>query len=158
MKENIIIRPAVVSDIDDLVRLRRIMFESMGFEDSNRLHLADKASTNYLNEAIPNKQFFGWLAFSSAGEAVGSGGIVIDHHPPGPENLLGKIGYIMNLVVIPKFRRMGIARRIMQTMLNWLRDSNIEVSSLHSTKNGRQLYEELGFENTDEMRLNLSCE
>ncbi|MHA2305550.1 MAG: GNAT family N-acetyltransferase [Candidatus Hodarchaeales archaeon] len=156
MKENIIIRPAVVSDIGDLVRLRRIMFESMGFKDPNRLELADKASSNYFHDAIPSEQFFGWLAFSSTGEAVGSGGIVIDYHPPGPINLLGKIGYIMNLVVIPKFRRRGIARRLMQTMLNWLKDSDIQISSLHSTEDGRQLYEELGFENSNEMRLNLS--
>ncbi len=154
MKENIIIRAAVVSDIDDLVQLRRIMFESMGFDDPNRLELTDKASSNYFSEAIPNEQFFGWLALSPAGEAVGSGGIVIDYHPPEPLNLLGKIGYIMNLVVIPKFRRKGIARRLMKTMLNWLKDSNIQISSLHATEDGRHLYEELGFEITDEMRLN----
>jgi ribosomal protein S18 acetylase RimI-like enzyme len=34
-----------------------------------------------------------------------------------PENLSGQIGYIMNLVTDPSYRRPGIARRIMRTML-----------------------------------------
>ncbi len=158
MIEEILIRQTTILDLPDLVRLRRIMFESMGFEDPNRLDIADKASSNYFSKAIPNEQFFGWLAFSSANEAVGSGGIVIDYHPPEPVNLLGKIGYIMNQVIIPEFRRKGISRRLMQTMLIWLKDSNIQISSLHTTEDGRHLYEELGFESSNEMRLNLSCD
>ncbi len=156
MKENITIRQATMSDISDLVRLRRIMFESMGFNDPNQLNSADQAATEYFTNAIPKNHFYGWLAISTKGNVIGSGGLVIDQHPPGPTNLSGQIGYIMNLVTVPQYRRRGIARRVMQTMLDWLRNSNIVVSSLHATKEGKPLYEELGFEDSNEMRLELT--
>ena len=134
MKGNFTIRPALISDIKDLVRLRRIMFEAMGFKDPKRLDLSDEASASYFTQAIPKRQFFGWLAVTPAGDTVGSGGIVIDQHPPGPDNLTGKIGYIMNLVVIPQYRRLGIARKLMLTMLDWLKKNKTDFKPISEDK------------------------
>ncbi|MHA2499381.1 MAG: GNAT family N-acetyltransferase [Candidatus Hodarchaeales archaeon] len=152
MIDNITIRKATTGDITTLVRLRRMMFEAMGFEDPTQLEASDKAAKNYFSKAIPAGQFHGWLAVTSKGSAVGAGGVVIDQHPPGPENLSGRIGYIMNLVTIPPYRRRGIARRIMQMMLEWLEEQGIQIQSLHATVSGRSLYEELGFIESNEMR------
>ena len=151
--DEIIIRPATVSDIPDLVRLRRVMFESMGFDDPADLDAADEAAAAYFARAIPVGEFYGWLAVMSADVAVGSGGVVIDRHPPGPNNLSGQIGYIMNLVTIPSYRRRGIARRMMQAMLKWLAERDVDRVTLHATEEGRPLYQELGFVDSNEMRL-----
>ncbi|MFW9917744.1 MAG: GNAT family N-acetyltransferase [Candidatus Thorarchaeota archaeon] len=152
MSGNITIRQATIDDIPALVRLRRMMFEAMGFEDPTQLDAADKAAKNYFSKAIPAELFHGWLAVTSKGNTVGAGGVVIDQHPPGPENLSGQIGYIMNLVTIPLYRRRGIARRIMQRMLEWLEGQGIQTQTLHATASGRPLYEELGFIESNEMR------
>jgi GNAT superfamily N-acetyltransferase len=151
--DEIVIRQATISDIPDLVRLRRVMLESMGFDNPAQLTAADAAAAVYFARAIPVKEFYGWLAVTSTGMAVGSGGVVIDLHPPGPSNLSGQIGYIMNLVTIPSHRRRGIARRIMQTMLEWLAERNVHRVTLHATEEGRPLYEEFGFVDSNEMRL-----
>jgi ribosomal protein S18 acetylase RimI-like enzyme len=79
--------------------------------------------------------------------------VVIDQHPPGPANLSGQIGYIMNLVTDPGYRRQGIARRVMETMLVWLAQQGIYRVTLHATKVGRSLYEELGFVPSNELQL-----
>ncbi|MFQ5977749.1 MAG: GNAT family N-acetyltransferase [Candidatus Heimdallarchaeota archaeon] len=155
ISDNIVIRQATIADLSDLVRLRRMMFEAMGFDDPAQLHAADLAAADYFAEAIPDGKFFGWLAIMSNGEAAASGGVTIDHHPPGPTNLSGQIGYIMNLVTIPQYRRQGIARRIMQTMLRWLADRGVTTLALHATEVGRPMYEELGFVDSNEMRLRL---
>ena len=149
------IRQATVADVPDLVRLRRTMFEAMGFDDPAQLDAADAAAEAYFSENIPAGSFHGWLAVTSTGVAVSSGGVVIDQHPPGPSNLLGRIGFIMNVVTVPDYRRRGIARRIMQIMLKWLADQDIRRVVLHATEMGRPLYEELGFVNSNEMRLSL---
>jgi GNAT superfamily N-acetyltransferase len=51
--------------------------------------------------------------------------------------------------------RRGIARRIMQAMLQWLAEQGIQRVTLHATDVGRSLYEALGFEESNEMRLRL---
>jgi ribosomal protein S18 acetylase RimI-like enzyme len=151
--DEIIVRQATMADIPDLVRLRRVMFESMGFDDPAQLAAADTAAAAYFTRAIPVGEFNGWLAVTSADVAVGSGGVVIDRHPPGPNNLSGQIGYIMNLVTIPSHRRRGIARCMMQAMLKWLAERDVDRVTLHATEEGQLLYQELGFVDSNEMRL-----
>ncbi len=155
MNDEITIRPATVADVPDLVQLRRMMFEAMGFDDPAQLAAADAAARAYFAEATPAGRFHGWLAVTPTGVAVGSGGVVIDQHPPGPSNLSGRIGYIMNLVTVPRYRRQGIARRIMHVMLEWLAEQGIQRVTLHATEIGRALYRELGFVESNEMQLRL---
>jgi GNAT superfamily N-acetyltransferase len=154
--DEITIRAATRADVPDLVRLRRTMFESMGYDDVAQLDATDAAARAYFEQAIPTGAFYGWLAVTAAGEAVGAGGVVIDRHPPGPSNLSGRSGYMMNVVTVPHWRRRGIARRVMRAMLLWLEGQGIQRATLHATEMGRPLYEELGFIESNEMRLTLA--
>jgi GNAT superfamily N-acetyltransferase len=149
----IAIRQATVDDIPDLVRLRRMMFEAMGFDDPAKLDAGDAAAVDYFAQAIPSGEFQGWLAVTPEGEAVSTSGLVIDQHPPGPGNLSGKTGYIMNVVTHPAYRRRGLARRLMQVTLAWLDELGIRRAELHATDMGRPLYESLGFAAHTGMRL-----
>ena len=155
VSDTITIRQATVADVPELVRLRRTMFEAMGFDDPTQLAAADAAAAAYFARAIPAGEFHGWLAFTAADEAVSSGGAVIDQHPPGPSNLSGRTGYLMNVVTVPAYRRRGIGRRVVHTMLKWLAEQGIRHVELHTTEMGRPLYEELGFADGNEMRLRL---
>jgi ribosomal protein S18 acetylase RimI-like enzyme len=153
VNDDIKIRQATITDIPDLVRLRRMMFEAMGFDDPQKLAAGDAAAADYFAQAIPSGEFQGWLAITPAGEAVSTSGLVIDQHPPGPGNLSGKTGYIMNVVTHPAYRRRGLARRLVQITLAWLEEQGIQRAELHTTDMGRPLYEELGFADHTGMRL-----
>jgi GNAT superfamily N-acetyltransferase len=155
VENGVTIRQATVDDIPDLVRLRRVMFEAMGFDDPARLDAGDAAAANYFTQAIPSGEFRGWLAVTPAGEAVSTSGLVIDQHPPGPGNLSGKTGYIMNVVTHPAYRRRGLARRLVQVALAWLDEQGIQRAELHATDMGRPLYEALGFAAHTGMRLEM---
>jgi ribosomal protein S18 acetylase RimI-like enzyme len=155
VSDEVTVRQASTSDAPDLVRLRRLMFESMGYDDAAQLAAGDEAARAYFVRAIPAGEFYGWLAVTAADQAVGSVGVVIDQHPPSPGNLSGQVGYIMSLAVVPRYRRQGIARRLMQTTLRWLAKQGIQQVALHATEVGRLLYEELGFAQSNEMRLRL---
>ena len=120
MVDEITIRQAAVADIPDLVRLRRMMFEWMGCDDPMQLDAVDAACAAYFAKAIPAGEFYGWLAVTPTGEAVCSGGAVFDRRPPGPINLSGCVGYIMNISTDPQYRRQGFARRMMQTIIEWM--------------------------------------
>jgi len=155
MDSTISIRKATLDDVAELVRLRRMMFEAMGYGDARRLDASDAASADYFSSAISGGVFHAWLAETANGKAIGSGGAVIDHHPPDPNNLSGQTGYIMNLVTDPGYRRQGIARRLMQTILDWLVEQGVTQMALHATQVGYPLYQELGFVESNEMRLRL---
>ena len=154
--QSIILRQCLLTDIDELVKLRRIMFESMGYSDRKLLDNADSAAHEYFQEKIPSGEFIGWIAETKQNIVVGSGGVVIDKHPPGPNNLSGKKGYIMSVVVLEKFRKQGIAKQIMNAIILWLKEKSISIANLHATDMGRVLYEKLGFVDGNEMNLKIS--
>lgn len=150
------IRQATVDDIPDLVRLRRMMFEAMKVGDPLIVEATERACTAYFAEAIPSGAFHGWLAVTPAGEAVSACGVVIDQHPPTPGNFSGRVGYMMNVVTTPEYRRRGLARRVTQAALQWLEEQGIQRVALHATEMGQPLYESLGFEVVpNEMRLEM---
>jgi GNAT superfamily N-acetyltransferase len=57
--------------------------------------------------------------------------------------------------VEPEHRRQGLARSIMQHLIDWCRTQGFQSVALHSSEYGRALYEKLGFKSTNEMRLRL---
>jgi ribosomal protein S18 acetylase RimI-like enzyme len=147
------LRPATADDVADMVRLRRLMFESMGVVDNAALDAADAACSVYFARAIPAGEYRGWVVEAPDGTVVASGGYVIDVHPPVPGNPSGRIGYIMNLYTEPAHRRRGLARRIMTAVMEHLRADGVRVFTLHASEMGRSLYESLGFTASNEMRL-----
>ena len=62
---------------------------------------------------------------------------------------------ILNVYTYPEYRRQGVARQIMQTMIEWCRSEGFVQVDLHASKSGKPLYEALGFQPTTEMRLKL---
>ena len=150
---SISIRKATVSDVPSLVKLRRLMFESMGHDDLELLNAGDLAAEKFFKQSIPNEKFLGWVAINPSDEVVSNIGIVIDVHPPGPNNLSGKIAYLMNLCTLAPYRRQGIARKLLEEALAWINQMDIKRVSLHAPKLGRGLYEQVGFTETNEMRL-----
>ena len=152
MKEEILIRTITADDIHDITRLRCAMFESMGYEDPEQLAEVALACQTYFARAIPARQYHGWLAFTTAGVAVASGGVVVDEHPPGPMSQSGRVGYIMNLYTDPAFRRRGLARQLFERIMDWIRTQGISVAALHATPMGQALYAQYGFADSNEMR------
>lgn len=148
------IRRATEFDIPELVRQRRLMFEAMGFKDPQKLHMTEQSSKKFFTKNMSCNKFHGWVAVTKAGKIVSNAGIIIDQHPPGPINSTGKIAYIFNLFTLPEFRHQGIARRIMQTILEWIKEVGIVIVTLHATEEGENLYKKLGFTLSKEMHLN----
>ena len=77
-----------------------------------------------------------------------------DRHP----GLLGRSnqhGYILNVYVEPEFRRHGLARRLVQVIIERCRELGLDTAELHASNQGRPIYVALGFAPTNEMRLSI---
>ena len=65
----------------------------------------------------------------------------------------GREALILNVYVDPAHRRQGVARRLMQTLIDWAPGAGIARLVLHTSPQGRRLYEDLGFVDSNEMVL-----
>ena len=76
---------------------------------------------------------------------VGAGGISYYAVMPTFHNPTGKKAYIMNMYTRPDHRRMGIATRTLELLIQDAKQHGITSVSLEATDIGRKLYESYGF-------------
>ncbi len=150
----ITIREGTVVDIPEISRQRRRMCEDMHYTDAQALSAMVDVTIGYLKKAIPEGSFRSWLACDDA-RIVAGGAVVISPWPSHAYDLECRRATILNVYTEPEYRRRGIARQIMQTIIAWCKQEGFARVSLHASEDGRHLYESLGFVDSNEMRLNL---
>lgn len=153
MQDEIVIRQARPEDVAEIVRQRRRMYEDLGERDPAALDAMQATSAAFLEKAIPAGLFRGWLAQTPAGRVVAGGGMMIVPWLSRPADPAPRRAWILNVYTCPEYRRQGIARRLMQTMIESCRQAGFQSVALHSSDEGRPLYESLGFKPTQEMKL-----
>jgi|SRR5579862_2451590 len=149
-----IIREASAADIPEILRQRRRMYKDMHYNDPTALDTMTSLSSEYLNSAMANGSFRVWLA-ADTDRIVAGGAVVISPWPAHPYDLQCRRATILNVYTNPEYRRRGIARKLMETMIAWCKRDGLARVTLHASDDGRALYESLGFEASNEMRLNL---
>lgn len=149
------IRAATFDDIPVLLRHRRMMWWDMGRHDEEVLSLMEAAAREYFVDAVPKGTYRAFLALNDTGSVVGGGGIVISPWPGVFRQRAPQRAMILNVYVERDYRRRGVAKSLMETMIAWCREQKFAVIGLHATEEGRPLYEKLGFRPTNEMRLDL---
>ena len=154
MNPDVLIRQATPADIPEILRHRRAMYEAMDYKDEQALSAMLSTCEPYLSAAIDNgSSDAGWRWQENRLSAGGA--VLINPWPSHPYDLECRRATILNVYVYPQFRRKGIARRLMQTMIDWCRKEGFAAVYLHASKDGKPLYENLGFEQPREMRLKL---
>ena len=149
------IRRACAEDLKHILHHRLAMFEEMGFREATVLDRVEAVSREYFTAALRAETYLGWMAEDSNGYVVGGGGIVVADWPGYPGEKQAKRAWILNMYTAPKARRRGVAKRLMQAMVEWCRGEGYRSVSLHASEAGRPLYERMGFQPTNEMSLKL---
>ncbi len=155
MSAEILIRKAGRRDLAVIVRHRRRMFAEMGFSNPRMLSAIARNSRKLLESWLRKGLYHGWLAETREGKIIGGGGVGITDWPPNPHSVRTQRATVFNVYVEPRFRRQGLARRLMKIMIEWCREQGFGVVTLHASSAGRSLYESMGFKPTSEMRLKL---
>jgi GNAT superfamily N-acetyltransferase len=118
----------------------------MGFTDPGVLESLEALTEQYFRDALQDGTFHGWLAVDAAGTVVGGGGVSETLMPPGPFSPTPTRPEILNVYVEPAYRRQGIARQLMEVMIDWCRARGFGSVFLHASDEGRPLYASMGFE------------
>ncbi len=148
------IRPATEADLTAIIRHRRFMFSDMGLTDEAGLDAMQATSEPWIGAGLHDGSYRGWLA-EIDGRVVAGGGLVVVGYPSAPSDPQPRRVWILNMYTEPEFRGRGLAKSIVKTMIEWCREQGFNWVSLHASDAGRHLYESLGFQPTNEMRLTL---
>ena len=145
------VRAATETDIALLAEFRRRMFTDLD-RSAERIDAMAAAFVPYAYETMPRGELLGWIAEVDA-TPIGGVAVVLQRNPPSVRNPRGTVGYILNMYVVPEFRRRGVARGLVETAVATLRERGVGGVTLHASEQGRPLYEQLGFKPSSEMRL-----
>jgi GNAT superfamily N-acetyltransferase len=151
--DDFLIRPGALADAETVAAHRRAMFFEMGYRDEQALDKMCDAFRPWLARKMRDDQYLAWFAVDSGGAiAAGVGLWLMDWQPhlvgPGPWR-----ANILNVYTRPESRRIGLARKLMETAIEWCRANQVRAVILHSSDDGRRLYESMGFQATNEMRI-----
>lgn len=156
MLDQLIVRSTTLDDLDVIVRHRRLMFMDMGYLDPAALDAMDARYRVWVADKIERDVYMGWLVVDESGEVAAGVGVWIQEWQPLPVDTSERRGYVLNVYTAPRYRRRGLARRLMTMLLDACRNQGINSLVLHSSDEARHLYESMGFVPTNELQLILT--
>ncbi|MGW0610012.1 GNAT family N-acetyltransferase [Streptomyces sp. NPDC002788] len=142
-----LVRRALPEDVEEVLRLRQIMIDSMFASDS---------STHWHGESLPTLK-------AELGEPDGDFVAFVVDHPERPGALAslvagttdyrigksgdpqGMVGFVFSVATDPDARRRGYARACMRTLLEWFRERGARRVQLTASPEAEPLYVSLGF-------------
>src|SRR5713226_5058735 len=144
-------RTASVDDLPALVRFKLRMIEEAGLAHLFAADVTARALTRYAAlYAAGTAQHFvveqDERIIACAGAFLKDDLPFCFHRPP-------VYGFIGDVYTDPEHRRQGYARQLTLKAIDWLRSRDVQMIRLMSTPQARPLYEELGFQPSDEMVL-----
>ena len=157
MVSDLPLREATPADIPTLVDHRRRMFEDMASAGGTPTDLAaldamDAAYAAHLGLHLVDGAERAWVV-EAGNLIVASGAVLLSEWLPRPSDLTGRLAYLHSVYTLPEYRRRGLARRLVETAIDFCRAQGLRRLVLHASRDGRRLYEALGFAPTNEMRL-----
>lgn len=152
--EPFLIRESTPDDFEIICAHRRAMFADMGCDTPEQIAAMDVPHRAWLADRLTSGEYRAWLV-ESEGRVVAGAGLWLIQWPPSPYDQSPQRGYVLDVYTDPGFRRRGLAQRLMETLIAWCRAHEIKIVVLHASKAGKPIYESLGFEQTNEMRLKL---
>ncbi len=141
------IRPATAEDIPTVLEHRLAMLAAVFPDDGTpgRATIEDVREANRAwVEAHLGVDFFVWIA-EREGQALASAAILWFEHPPSQINPAGREAYVLNVYTEPTARRQGLARQLLERLVEEARASGVKRVWLRASAEGRPLYESMGF-------------
>jgi GNAT superfamily N-acetyltransferase len=157
------VRRAEIADTKIIASHRARMFRDMGEVPPEMLGSLRASSEEWLMEKFRSGEYIGWLASesSSPDKVIAGAGVQLRRVAPHPlprangEVAIaeGRQAVVINVFTEPEWRRHGLGELLLREIMDWAKAEQIDHLVLHASKDGRRLYERLGFVATNEMRL-----
>lgn len=151
------IRRAASDDAALLAEHRARVWREVGDWDAETMAAQVPVWTAWMHDALESATYVSFIAEEN-GEPIASGSVLIHVAIPRPNALSDREGRVQSVYVNPEARRRGIARALMDRVLEYAAGAALIRLTLHPSDEARPLYEALGFSALDEMGLRLTGE
>lgn len=145
------VRLASEGDIPTLTSQRHKMFEDMHSPPPKDHAVHDQAFPRWAKREIRAKRLICFLVESNDDKTIGGATLWLREVQPYPGFAGGKIPYLMSVYTVPDFRGRGVATLVIKHAMDWAKGHRYATMSLHASKDGRKIYESLGWESGNEM-------
>lgn len=140
--EEILYRKLNISDLDSFIDMRIMQLQEEGAEPTVDLK---PSLYDYYNRHLSDGTFVSWLAVRGD-EIIGTSGMSFVEKPPYYTNPSGKIGLLSSMYTKPEYRRMGIAKALLDKVVDEARAYGCGTVHITASDVGVLLYTDYGFE------------
>ena len=149
------LKPATVADAALLATMR---LEMRRERETATLQIPEEdffqRNLSFFRDHLADGSFLSFIAWRGT-EAAACSGLSLEIHPPTYGNPSGKLGYITNMYTRPAWRHQGLARRLLDKVVEAARAAGCAHIRLNASPMGRSLYLHYGFQPVEgEMNLN----
>lgn len=135
---------ATNSDIEQLVQMRMFyIFEHFKGTTDTQIEKIQQQLPDYFKKHI-GKDIIAFIA-KEQDKVVATAILFIIEKPANPRFVTGRIGEVLNVYTCKEYRRQGIARNLMETLLSYSREQKLDFIELKATEDVYPLYKNLGF-------------
>ena len=134
-------RKANIEDVSQLVELRKKQLIDEGCYSENNI---DEELEKYFSTSITNENLVVWIATENE-YIIGTAGVCFFQYPPSFSNPTGRIAYITNVYTKTQYRKQGIATKLLELILEDIKNTGCKFARLHASSQGKKLYEKIGF-------------
>jgi len=128
-------------DINRFIELRKLQLIDEGSKET--VDITDSLS-DYFKRHLADGTFISWVA-EADGEIIATSGISFFEKPPYFNNPSGLIGLLSCMYTVPAYRRKGIAKKLIDLIINEAKEYGCTVIQLTASDEGTLLYENYGF-------------
>lgn len=155
MIEPFTIRRATLDDVPAILFQRRSMFTEMGAGSPEEMDRMEAGFEPWLRQKMAEARYHGWFAVTDSGELAAGAGLWLMDWPPTVIEPNTRRAYMLNVYTYAPYRQRGLAHRLTQTVIEWCRTNGFHLVVLHASDAGRPVYESMGFQLSNEMKLRL---
>ena len=137
----IIYRKLTEKELETFIKIRINQLREEGANEDFDLRPALK---DYYNRHISDGSFVSWLAIEND-RIIGTSGISIVEKPPYFGCPSGKMGLLSSMYTNPDYRRMGIAKELLNRVIDEARQQGCGTIQITASDMGVQLYTACGF-------------
>lgn len=143
-------------DLDLLTEHRLMMWKSIHPDRVMEIDTSREFTRGWIKEKLESHALVPFIVKMPGGSVVGSGCILVKEDQQRASSTKLNYPYLLSMYTLPEYRQMGVASLIVKEAIRWSIENGFDRISLHASSEGREVYEKLGFQQTNEMQFKLS--
>jgi ribosomal protein S18 acetylase RimI-like enzyme len=145
------VRAATLFDLPSITLLKQKMIKEVGMEHILKDDFIKEVEKTY--KELYEKGKATHFVIEHDKQIIACSGAFIKEDIPYCFYKESQYGFIGDVYVDPKFRKLGYARKLTNEVLEWFSKKEINTIRLLASENARKLYQSIGFKETDQMVL-----